>query len=506
MKYLIKAVIVDLDGVVTKTANLHSKAWGLAFEEYNRKRKQEGKDPFTPYDPHVDYPKYIDGIPRYNGVENFLKSRKIELPEGSEHDEEQKETINGLGNLKNRFYLELIDSEGVTVLEKNVAAIRSWKKQGLKTAIISSSKNCKMILEKAGLEGLFDARVDGIISAEKHIPGKPEPDIFLKAADILGVDPEECLVVEDARAGVEAGKKGGFRLVIGVVNASNKEELLEAGADIAVNDLQELDLEFKHSRKPNQLPSALKCFSQLSEVFMKESPLFFLDFDGTLSHIVEHHKDAVISEKMRKLVYELSGKFPVAVVSGRGLADVRERVDLPEIYYAGSHGYEISGPNGFSKDHEEAVKVMPVFDEIEPILKEKLKDITGVDFEKKKFTLAIHYRQVAQDEEPLVHSLVAEVLNDHPQVKAAGGKKVIEIRPAINWHKGKAVEFLKKELSDDKDPLSVYIGDDVTDEDAFKYVSNGLGILVGEHGQETYADYHLEDIHQVEQFFEKLIK
>lgn len=506
MKYALRAAILDLDGVVTKTADLHSKAWGMTFEQYNSRRHKEGKEGFEPYAPKVDYPKYIDGIPRYEGVEEFLRSRNIELPKGTLQDDEKKETIYGLGNLKNRLYLELIEKEGVTVLDKNVEVIKEWKKKGLKTAIISSSKNCKMILEKAGLEDLFEVRVDGVISEEMNIPGKPAPDIFLKAAEGLGVKPGEALIVEDAQAGVEAGKSGGFRLVIGIINASKEQELLEAGADIAVNDLQELDLEFKKSKMTNSLPSALKCYGELSEVFKTEHPLLFLDFDGTLSPIVEHHKDAMISKEMRELVFELSKNYKVAVVSGRGLADVRERVALPEIYYAGSHGYEISGPNDFSKDHEEAVKVMPVFDEIEPILKESLKDIPGVDFERKKFTLAIHYRQVSARQEPKVHEIVSKVLKDHPKVLPAGGKKVIEIRPDIDWHKGRAVEFLKRELSKEKDPLSVYVGDDVTDEDAFKFVSNGIGILVGEHGQDTYADYHLENIHQVEQFFRKLLE
>ena len=506
MKYALQAAIFDLDGVVTKTANLHSKAWGMTFEKYNSRRKQEGKRGFEPYDPRVDYPKYIDGIPRFDGVRNFLKSRDLELPEGTPGDNENDETVYGLGNQKNELYQELIKKEGVTVLERNVEVIKAWKEKGIRTAVISSSKNCKMILEKAGLEDLFEVRVDGVVSEEMNIPGKPAPDIFLKAAEELGVKPGETLIVEDAQAGVEAGKKGNFRLVIGIINASGEQELLKAGADIAVNDLQELDLEFKNPKKTNSLPSALKCFGELSDIFKKEQPMLFLDFDGTLSPIVEHHKDARISEEMRELVFELSKKYKVAVVSGRGLADVREKVALPEIYYAGSHGYEISGPNGFSKDHEEAVKVMPVFDEIEPILKDRLRDISGVDFERKKFTLAIHYRQVTAEQEPKVHKIVSEVLKDHPKVLPAGGKKVIEIRPDIDWHKGKAVEFLKQQLSNDKDPLSVYVGDDVTDEDAFKFVSHGIGILVGEHGQDTYADYHLENIHQVEQFLRKMLE
>ncbi|GHA37725.1 hypothetical protein GCM10007103_19020 [Salinimicrobium marinum] len=265
-------------------------------------------------------------------------------------------------------------------------------------------------------------------------------------------------------------------------------------------------METKKEKFPADLPSALNNFQKVKEAFPESGPLLFLDFDGTLAPIVDHHDDAAISEEMKSLVKKLSQRFPLAVVSGRGLSDVRKRVDLPELYYAGSHGFEISGPNGFSKDHEEAVKVIPVFNEIEPILKDKLKDIPGVDFERKKFTLAIHYRQVPQAQEEEVHSAVSKVLEDHKQVTKADGKKVIEIRPAIDWHKGRAVEFLKKQLSQEENTFSVYVGDDVTDEDAFEFVSNGLGVLVGEHGRQTFADYSLKDLEEVKSFFRKLLE
>lgn len=265
------------------------------------------------------------------------------------------------------------------------------------------------------------------------------------------------------------------------------------------------DLKFKKGRDPKELPSALENFSEIDKQYLKNIPLLFLDFDGTLSPIVEHHADAAISEEMRGLVKELAKIYPVAVISGRGMDDVKERVNLPDLYYAGSHGYEISGPNKFFKENEEAQSVLPLFDEIEPILREQLQNIRGVDFERKKFTLAIHYRQVKAEHEQEVLDKVKEVLGNYPELTGAGGKKVIEIRPDIDWHKGRAVEFLKRELSDEKKPFSIYIGDDVTDEDAFREVEHGLGILVGEHSQTTFADYSLKNLEEVKIFFQKLI-
>ncbi|MDT0645836.1 trehalose-phosphatase [Zunongwangia sp. F260] len=256
----------------------------------------------------------------------------------------------------------------------------------------------------------------------------------------------------------------------------------------------------------NHLPSALKNAEELKKEFRDKKALLFLDFDGTLAPIVENHEDAAISEEMRDLVQQLSKVYPTAVVSGRGMKDVNQRVNLPELYYAGSHGFEISGPGNFLKENDEAQKVLPIFDKIQPILKQKLKDINGVDFERKKFTLAIHYRKVDENFTSEVHTRVSEVLKDYPELLKADGKKVIEVRPAIDWHKGKAVEFLKEQLGEKDQKFSVYIGDDVTDEDAFKYVDNGLGILVGDHGNKTYADYSLENIDEVKEFFQLLLK
>lgn len=506
MQQQITAGIFDMDGVITRTARLHARAWKQMFDDYNEERRAEGHKTFEPFSIEKDYPKYVDGIPRYEGVREFLKSRQLELPYGDPDDSPDKETLCGLGNQKNNIFLKILKDEGSEVFKENVEQIRDWKDQGLRTAIISSSKNCGEIIQSMGLRDLFEVRIDGVDSARQNIKGKPAPDIFLEAVRLLGVSPSHAMIVEDAIAGVEAGHKGNFGLVVGIVNGATKEELLGAGADIAVKNLQELKIGIKRRRSPEELPSAMENIAELQGKFDQKKPLFFLDFDGTLAPIVERHEAAGMDERMRELVGRLASEYSIAVISGRGLSDVKEKVGLENIYYAGSHGFEIAGPGNFSKDNEEAQKVLPVFERIEPMLKEKLAHIEGVRFERKKFTLAIHYRQVKEEKQSEVHRIVEQVLKQENQVIKGEGKKVIEIRPNIDWDKGKAVEMLKTKIAPgEKDPFAVYIGDDITDEDAFEALQNGLSILVGDHGHKTYADYSLKSVNEVKEFLARLV-
>ena len=239
----IKAVICDLDGVITDTARQHARAWKATFDRYNERRREQGKDTYREFSIAEDYPEYIDGVPRYDGVERFLQSRDIDLPYGSPEDAPEEETICGLGNAKNERFHELLETEGVTVLEPNVSQVRAWRDQGLRTAIISSSRNCRRILELAGLTDLFEVRIDGVVSEARGIPGKPAPDIFLAAARDLQVEPAAAMVVEDSLAGISAGAAGDFGLLIAIEGAPARNALLERGADRVVRNLQALDLE-----------------------------------------------------------------------------------------------------------------------------------------------------------------------------------------------------------------------------------------------------------------------
>jgi beta-phosphoglucomutase family hydrolase len=234
------AVLFDLDGVLTSTATIHSRCWKEMFDDLLGRRAADEKEPFRPFDIVTDYKLYVDGKPRYDGVRSFLASRNISVPDGTPADPPTAVTVCGLGNRKDELVKAAIDRGEVESYPGSVALVRRLREQGIRTAVVSSSNNCQAVLRAAGIEGLFDARVDGLVSTEFHLSGKPAPDTFLKAAEMLGVSPARAVVVEDALAGVQSGRAGGFGLVIGVDRGGSREALRAHGADVVVGDLGEL--------------------------------------------------------------------------------------------------------------------------------------------------------------------------------------------------------------------------------------------------------------------------
>ena len=234
------AVLFDLDGVLTSTARVHSVCWKRMFDAFLQRRAADAGETFVPFDIEDDYKRYVDGKPRYDGVRSFLRSREIELPDGDPDDPPGELTACGLGNRKDRLFNEVLTAEGVESYDGTIRWARELRRRGMKTAVVSSSKNCKAIMEAAAIEDLFDVRMDGEIAQRRGIPGKPAPDTYLKAAEELGVRPERAVVVEDALSGVQAGRRGGFGLVIGVDRHGDADALRENGADIVVTDLAEM--------------------------------------------------------------------------------------------------------------------------------------------------------------------------------------------------------------------------------------------------------------------------
>lgn len=238
----VRACLFDMDGVLTKTAAVHAAAWKEMFDEFLRGWAERQGIEFVPFDPVKDYGRYVDGKRREDGTRSFLASRGIGLPDGDPDDPPDAPTVYGLGNRKQALVLKLLAEGGVEVFEDAVDYVRAARAAGLRTAVVSSSANTVQVLESAGLTDLFEARIDGIVAQERNLPGKPAPDMFLAGAEALGAGPGQAAVFEDALSGVEAGRAGGFAIVVGVdrVGDGHGEALRDHGADSVVTDLTEL--------------------------------------------------------------------------------------------------------------------------------------------------------------------------------------------------------------------------------------------------------------------------
>ena len=232
--------LFDLDGVLTKTAKVHAAAWKEMFDAYLAERAKKSGGSFEPFDEVQDYDRYVDGKPRYDGVRSFLASRNITLPDGAPGDPPDRETVDGLGNRKNEIVLRLIREHGVEAYEGSVRYVKAARDAGLRRAVVSSSTNARDVLHAAGIEDLFEVRIDGNTAEREHLRGKPAPDTFLAGAKAFGAQPAEAVVFEDALAGVEAGRAGHFGFVVGVDRVGQAEQLRAHGASIVVTDLQEL--------------------------------------------------------------------------------------------------------------------------------------------------------------------------------------------------------------------------------------------------------------------------
>jgi trehalose 6-phosphate phosphatase len=502
----LEAVLLDMDGVVTDTAQAHAAAWKEMFDEFLRQHAKARKEVFQPFDGKRDYLQYVDGKPRHDGVIDFLLARGIELPYGNEDDDPQQQTVCGLANLKNRLFNDWLQQSRVRPFPGTLKLLRDLRRLGIPVAVFSASRNAAKVLENAGVSDLFDTCVDGGDLARLGLPGKPDPAVLHEAVKQLGVQPARTAVIEDAVAGVEAGAAGAFGLVIGVDRGDHADALRTAGADLVINDLSEIrigpDRQFILKTLDN-LPLARERKREIRRLLSDRSPVVFLDYDGTLTPIVTDHTKALLDDAMGAAVSALAERCPVAVVSGRDLAMLRKLVAIDSLYYAGSHGFEIAGPKGQVTSMERGVEYLPLLDEAEQELRRKLAEIAGHSVERKRFSVAVHYRQVGQDRVEDLKAIVDDVLEQHPQLLGGRGKKVLEILPDLDWNKGEAVKWLLEQLQLDRpDVLPIYMGDDITDEYAFRALAeNGLTIVVrGEDQRPTAADYAVADTEEVRGF------
>jgi beta-phosphoglucomutase family hydrolase len=236
----IRGCLFDLDGVLTKTAVVHAAAWKEVFDEFLRNWSKENGKPFVPFDAVKDYDAYVDGKPREDGARSFLQSRGIQLPEGHEDDPPDAQTVIGISSKKDLVFERLLGSDGVEVYEGSVRYLQAVQAAGLHRAVVSSSAHCQQVLAAAGIEDMFEARIDGIVAVQDHLRGKPAPDTYLAGAKALGLEPAQAVVYEDALAGVAAGRAGKFGYVVGVDRVGQADALRQHGADDVVTDLAQL--------------------------------------------------------------------------------------------------------------------------------------------------------------------------------------------------------------------------------------------------------------------------
>ncbi len=236
----VQACLFDMDGVLTRTAKVHAAAWKEMFDQFLHARAERSGGEFVPFDPEADYNRYVDGKKRADGTRSFLNSRGIILAEGGPDDPPDAPTVHGLGNRKNSLVLECLARDGVEVFEGSVRFVQAARKAGLGCAVVSASANATQVLDAAGIAELFPVVIDGVVAEREKLAGKPAPDMFLAGARALGVDPGNAVVFEDALVGVQAGRAGGFAVVVGVDRAGQGAELRKRGADIVVTDLDEL--------------------------------------------------------------------------------------------------------------------------------------------------------------------------------------------------------------------------------------------------------------------------
>lgn len=486
-------VIFDLDGVLTQTAAVHAAAWKEVFDAFLHRRL--GKS-FRPFDLDVDYLTFVDGKPRLAGVRDFLESRDFRVPEGAPEDDAGEDTLWGIGNLKNRLFNTILERDGVHTDASGLVLLDELQACGIRRAVVSASRNARRVLDAAGLSSKLDTVVDGNDADDEGLAGKPAPDTFIAAAHRLDVPPSRAAVIEDAEAGVAAGRAGDFSLVIGVDRGSHAEALRAHGAHYVVRELNCL--------RPEPLPSAQDRFDEVMAGLAGRVPALFLDYDGTLTPIVSRPEDAVLSDSMRKTLALLASRCTVALVTGRDLEVIRGLVGMDNISYAADHGLELKCA-GQSPVHPEALAGFEtLIEDVARDLSRELGGVEGVIVEPKRYSVAVHYRLVADDEVAAVKSRVHQALARETKLRLLAGKKVVELRPDLEWDKGSAVHWVMKQLGVEP-AQAIYMGDDVTDEAAFRLLRNAAAaVAVQETPRPTAAGYRLADVEQVHEFLDRL--
>lgn len=497
------ALLLDLDGVLTRAHELHAAAFRSVVEDYLHAVEQRTGQGVRAFDIERDSVEHLEGKPCLEGLASLLRSRGIDLATGAPEDEPGTETLWGLGNRKNDRWLELIGDRGAGVYADAPGFLQRARNAGLAVAVVSSSAHGDRVLRAAGLDALVDLCLDSQDLAERNLPGRPDPAVLRAAAQRLGVAQARCAVLEEVPAGIRASRAAGFGCTIGIDRRDRGSALREAGAGAVLADLDSLEI------MPDEVPATAKAVAaRVDHALGAREAALLLDYDGTLTPIVDHPGQALLDDTVRECLRRLARKWTVAVISGRERAELADLVGLQGLYYAGSHGFEISGPGGLLMAHPDGRRAEPELRAAAAELERELAGIEGSLVEDKRYAVAVHYRLVADAEVPAVEAAVDEALNNHPGLLRTGGKKVFELRPAQDWHKGRAVLWLLQALGlEISRAMPIYIGDDETDEDAFAALADrGVGIRVSGQPCETRALLRLASPSAVAELLELLGK
>jgi alpha,alpha-trehalase len=388
------------------------------------------------------------------------------------------------------------------VVDSTIALAHKLHDAGVRTAVYSSGRDCEHVLASVG--DVFTACVAG--SGHPGPPNESDSSLLLNAATELRVQPERCVVVACSEAGLSAGRHDGFALVVAVTPMTRADRMRRSTADAVLHDLADVVVRCG-TRRLSTLPDALQAYSQIAAAVALRRPAVLLDFDGTLSNIVDEPDSAKLIDGVADALKALAALCDVAVLSGRDLADLAPRVGLAGVWYAGSHGFETIAPDGAKRHHESAEAAVGVLQHAAAELRQRFATLDGVIVEHKRYAVAVHYRKATPG---VVHDVTAAVhaVGHRNSLRVTNGRKLIELRPNIMWDKGRALDWIVHQIADPERALPIYIGDDLTDEDGFdaaRYDGIGIAVRHGEDGDRpSAARFALDGPGAVREFIERL--
>ncbi|WP_197283474.1 trehalose-phosphatase [Mycobacterium sp. Marseille-P9652] len=475
------AVIFDLYGVLRDAASIQRQSWASLFNDYMVLRptfRGEDHSLFT----DADYDRHLNGKPGPDGVAAFLTSRGITLPFGAASDAGD-DTICGLANRQRRLYAELLDRD-VPLLAAMVTLTRKLAEAGVAAAAHAPLAEGHHLWSADGMgDGLLDvfieaagrdAQGDGPAGADAGLVVLRDAPDVRAAANALGVRAHRAVVVGDNQAGLAAGRDAGFALVVGVEGSDARPE---ADADVVVNDLADIAVR-TGDKRISEIPNALEAYGQLAGIAIGRESVLFLNYDVVLPQAVADPGADARIQKAAQALGNLAALSPVVVISGRDVADIRDRVGIPEVWYAGNHGFELLGPDGTHHEHDGAAAAVPVLADAAEKLRDILSGIPGMQLIHKRFAVAVHYPAAAAEH---IDDIVATThrIGKKNKLQICPGHGLVELRPNVAWDEGTRLAWIRSHVDKPRSLIPIYIGGDLVDEDAFDAVQlGGVGIAV----------------------------